>query len=164
MDSMRRRGHRSGAFFVSGAIVAAVAMAGIASADPPTPDFYRPYGTVQDAGANIAPEQQPVVAFVHDNNCGTGTTSLAAAGEGVPESDAGETVYVLDVLADGPGAFERTDCGRVGDTVRLYLPLEHAFLSPAATFREAFERVDATVAAPLGFQVRTPLTAADGSP
>jgi hypothetical protein len=164
MNSRRRRGHRSGAFFVSVAIVAAAAMAGAASADPPTPDFYRPYGTVQVAGANLAPVPQPVVAFVHDNNCGTGTTSVAAAGEGVPQSDAGKTVYVLDVLADGPGAFERIGCGRVGDAVRLYLPLEHAFLSPVATFKEAFERVDATVSTPLGFQVRTPLTAADGSP
>jgi hypothetical protein len=107
---------------------------------------------------------QPVVAFVHDTNCGAGSTSVAEAGDGVPASDAGKTVYVLDVLADGPGAFQRTGCGRPGDVVRLYLPLLHAFLLPPSTFHQGFQRLDTTPGVPLGFQVRTPLTAADGTP
>uniref|UniRef100_UPI00332CC1B7 hypothetical protein n=1 Tax=Pseudoalteromonas sp. 5-MNA-CIBAN-0065 TaxID=3140421 RepID=UPI00332CC1B7 len=61
---------------------------------------------------------QPVIAIVRGRACGEGTTTVATE----PPADAGKTVYVLQVLADGPEAGQRPGCGRDGDVAMLYFP------------------------------------------
>ena len=129
---------------------------------PPTPNFFRPYGTVQSEGSNIAPEAQPVVAFVRDTNCGSSLTFVALPADGTPQDDVGKTVYALDVLADGTNGGERAGCGRPGDAVTLYFPLLHAFASPQPSFVAGTLRVDAEIGAALPSQVRLGVIGSDG--
>lgn len=110
--------------------------------DPPRPDFFWPYGIVQVDGANVSPPEQPVVAFMGGTACGSAMTKVALAGQDVPPGDVGKTVYVVDVLADGPGPGQRVGCGRVGQPVTLYFPASGRIASFHPTFQVGGLRVD----------------------
>ena len=106
-------------------VLGCVAMATASQAtavDPPQPDFFWPYGRVQVGRANLAPSEQPVVALIGGIVCGSATTRIATPGPDTPAEDAGKTVYVVDVLADGSGPGQRPGCGHVGSPVTLYFP------------------------------------------
>ena len=154
---------RTGVLLASCCLAAIVA--GVAHADgPPVPDLFRPYGVAQTAGSNIAPEEQPVVAFLHDTNCGVGQTLIALPDIDTPPADVGKTVYALDVLADGDGPGQRPGCGHPGDPVTLYFPALHALATPKPLFAAETARVDVEVGAPLPFSLQTALLANDGTP
>lgn len=129
---------------------------------PPAPTFFWPYGKVQVVGANLSPAVQPVIAFVNGKACGNDTTLIAAAAEGTPPGDVGKTVYTIDVLASGPAAGERPGCGNPGDPVTLYFPRTGVAVQQPA-FHQGGQRVDLDIVQQMGFRLRTPLMAADGS-
>ena len=89
--------------------VAAAAIPAIAMADgfpPPPPTTF--YGRVP---AGVA-TGQGVVAIVTD----PGTGAQTACGSGNVLTDSGNTVYVVDVVADA----QRAGCGQAGRTVTFY--------------------------------------------
>lgn len=134
-----------------------------ASADgPPAPDFYWPYGKVQVFGANLGPPVQPVIAFVNGRACGSAMVSVAQQAEGTPAGDVGRTVYVVDVLADGPGIGQRPGCGRPGDLVTLYFPRTGVALQQPL-FKQGGQRVDLDIGTRTIYHLPAPLMASDGS-
>jgi hypothetical protein len=130
--------------------------------NPPQPDFFWPYGTVQLGGSNIEPAQQTVIGLVNGRACGEATTLVAAAGPGVPVSDVGKTVYVVDVLADGPNAGQRPGCGHPGDQVLLYFAGSHRLAAQQAFFAVGGQRLDVELGPELLFRLTTPVLARDG--
>jgi hypothetical protein len=92
---------------VLGAAAAAIpAMAFAADFPPPPPTTF--YGSVP---AGVA-SGQGVIAIVSD----PGTGSQQACGAGNVLTDGGNTVYVVDVVADA----QRLGCGKAGRTVTFY--------------------------------------------
>ena len=130
--------------------------------DPPEPDFFWPYGTVQVDGANVEPAEQQVVAIVNGVACGESMTFVAAPGPGVPAGDVGKTVYVVDVHADGVGAGQRVGCGSAGDAVALYFPELRRLALQQPVFVVGGQRVDLALGAELGFRLQGPMVASDG--
>lgn len=130
--------------------------------DPPQPDFFWPYGRVQLDGANIAPAAQRVIGIVNGRACGEAETFLVDEGPGVPPADAGKTVYVVDVLADGPNAGQRPGCGHPGDTVTLYFPDAHRFAVQQAAFVPGSARLDVDLGPELSHRLPGPMLASDG--
>ena len=145
-------------------ILVAVASRTSHAAAPPFPDFFEPYGHALIAGANIVPERQQVIAFVRGKSCGTGKTLLAVAGEGVPVSDVGRTVYSIAVRADGPGTGQRGGCGFFGDQVTLYFPESHRTTTLPLAFAPGGRRVDLDLDIDLQFRIGLPQLAGDGAP
>ena len=131
--------------------------------NPPHPDFFWPYGTVQLGGSNIEPAQQTVIGLVNGRACGEATTLVATAGPGVPPGDVGKTVYVVDVLADGPNAGQRPGCGHPGDQVLLYFVGSHRLAVQQAFFAVGGQRLDVQLGPELAFRLTTPVLASDGS-
>ena len=142
-------------------LAAGVTAAG--AVDPPQPDFFWPYGQVQLDGANLDPEVQPVIAIVNGRACGEAETRVVQAGEGVPPGDAGRTVYVVDVLADGPNAGQRPGCGHAGDAVTLYFPLSHRFATGQLQFVIGNLRADVELGPALGNRLPLPMLAGDSA-
>lgn len=140
----------------------ATASAAIA-VDPPQPDFFWPFGTVQSGGENIQPAQQRVIAVVNGKACGEALTLVAQVGPGVPPSDVGKTVYVVDVLADGTGTGQRPGCGRPGDQVLLYFTGSKAIAAQAATFVVGNQRFDVELGPTLQYSLQGPMLASDGT-
>ena len=130
--------------------------------DPPRPDFFWPYGTVQLDGANIEPAEQQVIGIVNGVACGESTTFMATAGPGVPPGDVGKTVYVVDVLAGGSGAGQRFGCGHPGDAVTLYFPESRRMALQVPAFVVGGQRVDLALGVELGFRLQGPMLASDG--
>ncbi|MGH2627842.1 MAG: hypothetical protein ACRDHY_14465, partial [Anaerolineales bacterium] len=98
------------------AFAAAVGCAALVQAQAPAPPtFGYLFGQVTVEGENIAPETQPVIAFVNGVSCGSAQTFIAIEGDEVPPADVGRTVYVIDVFADGARNYERPGCGHPGD-------------------------------------------------
>lgn len=93
-----------GALSVAAAAIPAIAMA--ADFPPPPPTTF--YGRVP---ASVA-TGQGVVAIVTD----AGTGAQTACGSGNVLTDGGNTVYVVDVVADA----QRAGCGKAGRTVTFY--------------------------------------------
>lgn len=131
---------------------------------PPQPDFYWPYGTVSVEGENLQPAVQPVLAIVNGRVCGSGATSIANAGAGVPSADVGRTVYVLDVLADGTNTGQAPGCGHPSDPVTLYFPESQRLAFERPLFRQGPERVDLNLGPVLASRLQTPMLAADSTP
>ncbi len=147
---------------LGGTLLLATTVAGPASAQAPgPPDFYWPYGIVQADGANVSPAIQPVQAFVNGVLCGQGETLIATAGENVPDTDVGKTVYKIDILADGTRVDQRPGCGTEGDEVTFYFPAMRRFATQNPTFHQGGERQDLALAGPLQYRAITPLTARD---
>lgn len=141
----------------------ATATFGLAGAQsPPQPDFFWPYGTVLQSGANIAPAQQPLIALVRGQACGFTETLVATAQPGNPPGDVGKTVYAVDVLADGAGAGQRPGCGRLGDPVTFYLPQIGRVASQQPLFQQGEQRVDLSAAIALGERLVIPVVSDDG--
>lgn len=132
------------------------------AADPPQPDFFWPYGRVQADGANIVPEQQTVIALVNGKACGEGETLVAQAGPGVPAGDVGKTVYVVDVLADGPGSGHRPGCGFPGAPVLLYFAGAHRLALQQPVFIVGGQRFDVDLGPELSYRLQGPMLASDG--
>jgi len=151
------------AFLLFVAPGAAMALSAQASS-PPLPDFYWPYGRVQDAGANLAPEVQPLFTMVNGRVCGVAETTVAAAAPGIPAADTGKTVYVVDVAADGTGPGQFPGCGRPGDTVVFYFPLAARLAVEQPAFQQGGARVDLELGPALSFRLLAPLPASDGVP
>ena len=143
-------------FLALGAIRAAGAV------DPPQPDFFWPYGKVQVDGENVAPPVQRVIGIVNGRACGEAMTLVAQAGPGVPAGDVGKTVYVVDILAAGPGPGQRPGCGAPGDPVSLYFPELHRFALQQTTFLAGNRRFDVDLGPEMPFRLVGPLLAADG--
>jgi hypothetical protein len=131
--------------------------------NPPQPDFFWPYGIVELDGSNIEPAQQTVIGLVNGRACGEATTLVATAGPGVPAGDAGNTVYVVDVLADGRNAGQRPGCGHPGDEVLLYFAGSHRLAAQDAFFAAGGQRFDVELGPELSFRLTTPVLASDGS-
>ena len=144
------------------AALAACGVGVVAAQNPPQPDFYWPYGVVAVGTANIDPADQPVVAFVNGTACGSARTKTAVAGPGVPASDVGKTVYVVDILADGTAGGQRRGCGHPGDRVILYFPVSGRVAAQRPAFRVGGERVDLDLTVELADHVPLPMTASDG--
>ena len=158
----RRRSLRA----LAGVLVLASVAFGASSAfgqNPPQPDFFWPYGTVQLGGSNIEPQQQTVIGVINGRACGEATTLVAGAGPGVPVGDAGKTVYVVDVLADGTNGGQRTGCGRPGDPVLLYFVGSHRLATQQAFFSAGGQRLDVELGPEMFFRLTTPVLASDGS-
>lgn len=132
--------------------------------DPPRPDFFWPYGTVQSGGANIEPAEQAVLALVGGRVCGQASTAVAQAGPGVPAGDVGKTVYVVDVLADGFGPGQRPGCGQPGSPVLLYFTRSGALAAQRLTFTPGGARYDLALGPRLQFRLQGPMLANDGAP
>lgn len=139
-----------------------VPFSGARAADPPQPDFFWPYGTVQVAGENLAPETQPVLALVNGKVCGEATTLIATPGPGVPPGDVGKTVYVIDVLADGGSTGQRAGCGNPGDSVMLYFPLSSRIALQQLSFFAGGQRADIELGVELQYRLQGPMLANDG--
>ncbi len=148
------------------AIVTVIAVVGagfgLSSAQdgPPFPDFFWPYGIVQLDEENLAPPTQPVVAFVNGRACGQAETKVADAGGSNPPGDAGKTVFVITVLADGPGEGQRPGCGRLGDSVQLWFPRLGYLAAETPLFKAGPQRIDLTLARPLEHRVTLPFLTA----
>lgn len=140
-----------------------LAIGAVRAADPPQPDFFWPYGKVQVDGANIQPTSQRVIGLVNGKACGDATTLVAQAGPGVPAGDAGKTVYVVDILADGTNPGQRPGCGHPGDMALLYFPDLHRFALQAAVFTQGSVRLDLDLGPELPFRLRGQMLANDGS-
>jgi hypothetical protein len=143
---------------------AAVVLGGARADSPPLPDYLHAYGTVQASGLNIVPDVQPVIAFVHGRACGMGETLLAPPGDGTRASDVGKTAYVVDIEADDLPAATGPACGRANDPVLLYFPASHRVALQQPLFAAGARRTDVDLAAPLQYQLLSPLLAADGIP
>ena len=85
-----------------------------------------------------------------------GETLVATAGDNVPPSDVGKTVYKIDILADGTRVDQRAGCGHTGDSVTLYFPVLRRFATPNLTFHQGGERVDVTLAGTLPYRLISP--------
>lgn len=134
----------------------------VSAADPPQPDFAWPYGKVQLDGENLTPPVQRVIALVNGKTCGEAMTLTAQAGNGVPVGDVGKTVYVVDVLADGTSAGQRSGCGRPGDVISLYFPDSHRMAAQQTTFQAGSQRLDLDLGPELSFRLQGPMLANDG--
>lgn len=134
-----------------------------AAAQPPLPEFATRYGTILDAGANLDPPSQPIVAIVNGRVCGSDRTFIAPPGPNVPPEDVGRTVYRIDVYAKGDGPGHHPDCAVVGDTIRFYLPESGRFANETSTFAPGAERLDLTVGDPLPYRGLAPRVARDGT-
>jgi hypothetical protein len=132
------------------------------AADPGVPDFFWPYGRVLVNGANLSPTAQPVVALVNGKVCGFAETKVATAEPGTPAEDVGKTVYVIDVLADGPGAGQRPGCGHPGDPVTLYFPGSHLIADVQPTFQQGPLRLDLNLTRSLTARLFGGMVSADG--
>jgi hypothetical protein len=148
---------------LASAILGVCGIAVVTAANPPQPDFFWPYGKVQEDGQNIEPPVQSVIALVNGHACGDATTQVALAGPGVPVGDVGKTVYVVDVLADGAEPGDRAGCGHAGDLVSLYFPQLHRFAFQQATFIAGNSRIDIDLGPEMPFRLVGPLLANDGS-
>ena len=147
---------------VLASLIVAVPVSGALAVDPPQPDFFWPYGTVQVDGANVSPAEQPVIALVNGKVCGEATTLIAAAGPGVPPDDVGKTVYVVDVLADGAATGQRAGCGRSGDTVLLYFPASRRIALQQLVFFSGGQRANVDLGSELQYRLQGPMVANDG--
>ena len=128
----------------------------------PQPDFFWPYGRVQQGGTNIVPETQTVVGLVNGKACGEAVTKVAQAGPGVPAGDVGKTVYVVDILANGTGPGQRPGCGTPGASVQLYFAGSHRMASQQTFFTAGPQRFDVELGPELGFRLTAPVLASDG--
>lgn len=146
------------------ALAAALAFVAAHADGPPQPDFFWPYGTVQRDGANIEPAEQPMIAFVNGSSCGDAFTRIAPEGPDTPQGDAGKTVYVVDVLADGTNPGDRAGCGHPGNPVLFYLPLIGRMAAQQPLFTAGSARVDLDLTIELSNRLVAPVTAADGAP
>lgn len=133
-----------------------------AAQDPPQPDFFWPYGTVQLAGENIQPSQQRVIGLANGRACGESTTLVAMAGPGVAAGDVGKTVYVVEILAEGAGAGHRPGCGRPGEPVMLYFPESRRLAQQQPSFVVGGQRVDVELGPELSYRLQGPMLASDG--
>lgn len=159
---MRRRAVRIVAALL--VFAAAGVGAGLATGQaPPPPDFYWPYGRVSIGGANLVPASQPLVAIINGRACGNDTTRLALEGPGVPAADAGRTVYVVSVLADGSGAGQAPGCGRNGDAPRLWFPLAGYLSEPLPGFQVGGVRADLDLVTRLAERRALPMLASEGT-
>ncbi len=131
---------------------------------PPQPDFFWPYGTVLFDGGNIDPAIQPVLAIVNGKVCGQATTMIAGPGAGVPASDVGRTVYVVDVLAAGSNAGQMPGCGTPGAPVTLYFPQAQRVALEQPAFQQGGHRVNLNLGPALIYRLQTPMVANDGAP
>ena len=131
---------------------------------PPQPDFFWPYGTVSFDGGNIEPAIQPVLAIVNGKVCGQSFTTIATAGPGVPPSDVGRTVYVIDVLANGTAAGQLQGCGTPGAPVTLYFPQAQRVAFEQPPFQQGGHRFDLNLGPALIFKLQGPMLATDGLP
>ncbi len=148
---------------LAGAALVACTAGGVAFAQtPPQPDFFWPYGTIQQSGANLVPEEQSLLAFVRGAACGATRTLVGTAGPGTPAGDVGKTVYAIDVLADGPGSGQREGCGRDGDPVLFYLPEISRVSEQKPAFHQGDERVNLTMDVVLGVRLVLPVVSDDG--
>ena len=134
------------------------------AADPPRPDFYWPYGTVQLSGANLEPPVQPVIALVNGQACGASETLVPEAGVGIPVGDVGKTAYVVNVLADGASAGQLRGCGKAGDPVTLYFPVSKRFAVQTLSFEAGSQRANLELGEELGFRLVGQMLANDGAP
>jgi len=132
----------------------------LASAQQPVPDSS--YGSVQQDGANISPEQQPVVAIIRGGACGAATTLLAPAGSETPPEDVGKTVYAIDILADGSGPGQRAGCGQSGDQVLFYFPVAGRLATQTAVFQPGVDRLNLDLGAPLTTRLTVQSVSDDG--
>lgn len=158
----RRRKWRVAAGVLASSILAIAAVCLVSAAGPPQPDFAWPYGKVQQDDANLAPAVQRVIGIVNGKACGEAMTLIALAGVGVPAGDVGKTVYVVDVLADGPNSGQRPGCGRPGDIISLYFPDSHRLAAQQTTFQAGSQRLDVDLAPELVFRLQGPMLANDG--
>ncbi len=149
---------------VPAAAVVGLALVAVHADGPPQPDFFWPYGTVQIDGANIEPAEQPVIAFVNGKSCGDAFTKVAPEGPDTPEGDAGKTVYVVDVLADGTNPGDRAGCGRAGDPVSFYFPPIGRMAAQQPLFTAGSARVDLDLSVELANRLVAPMAASDGAP
>jgi hypothetical protein len=134
------------------------------AANPPLPEFSTLFGHALVAGTNISPEEQRVIAFVRGGACGEGRTLAPAAGEGVPPTDVGRTVYTVNVLPSGPGAGQRPGCAFPGDQVTLYFPESHRTTTLPLAYSAGGRRVDLDLDIDMQFRVGLPQVAGDGAP
>lgn len=132
--------------------------------NPPQPDFFWPYGIVALDGANLDPAIQPVIAIVNGKVCGQATTTIATPGVGVPPSDVGRTVYVVDVLAAGSNAGQMPGCGTLGAPVTLYFPQSQRVALEQPPFQQGGQRFDLNLGTQLVFKLQGPMVANDGAP
>jgi hypothetical protein len=148
------------------ATIAAATIATLVAAEaPPVPDFYWPYGTVQVEGTNISPTVQPIIAFVNGRSCGqSASTSFVEDNSDSPPVDAGKTVYVVNVLADGTGPGQRVGCGTAGAPVTFYFPVVGRIASQQPLFKAGGERVNLTLDVSLSNRMLAPFAAADSAP
>jgi hypothetical protein len=109
------------------------------------------------------PEVQPVVAFVHGQPCGSGSTLVAGPGPDVPAEDTGKTVYVLNVLAAGTGTGQAPGCGDPGDPVLLYFPLLGRYAAEILVFSVGEERANITLGPPFAMRLPLPFVSNDGA-
>ncbi|MCC6381616.1 MAG: hypothetical protein IT304_03860 [Dehalococcoidia bacterium] len=156
---MRRAGRRLLAGTVA-AVALSAAAAPLVHADPPAHDFFWPYGRVSDGGANVSPEVQPILALVNGVVCGADETKVAPAGD----PDAGKTVYVVDILADGSSPGQRPGCGHAGDLVTFYFPASGRLALQHPSFTAGPARVDLDLGPSLSERRFVPLSASDGAP
>lgn len=135
-----------------GAIVAAVpTLAVAADFPPPPPTTY--YGSAVGAVSG-----QAVIAIVTE-----GSTSTVC-GDGVVTTDAGASVYVVDVIADA----QRTGCGKAGRQVMFYFTPIGGAGGRVSTNAVAWagpgpSSQALTLGAPVTKRTATPLLAKDGS-
>ncbi|HMO94966.1 MAG TPA: hypothetical protein PKD27_02530 [Tepidiformaceae bacterium] len=132
--------------------------------DPPIPDFFWPYGIVSVDGGNIEPAIQPVVALVNGRVCGTATTTIALPGPGVPPSDLGRTVYVVDILAAGTNAGQLPGCGTPGAPVTFWFPVAQRLAVEQPAFQQGGHRVNLSLGPELSFRLQGPMISNDGLP
>jgi hypothetical protein len=144
--------------------LALFAARGVEAQAPPQPDVFWPYGIVAADGGNIDPAIQPVVAIVNGRVCGSANTTIALPGPGVPPSDIGRTVYVIDVLAAGTNPGQLPGCGTPGAPVILYFPQSArvAFEQPA--FQQGGHRVNLNLGPELIYRLQGPMVSNDGLP
>ena len=143
---------------------AAVGGHGSEAASPPLPDFFTPFGHALSAGSNISPEEQRVIAFVRGRVCGQGRTLTPSAGEGVPPTDVGRTVYTVNVLPSGTGGGQRPGCAFPGDQVTLYFPESHLTATLPLAYGQGGRRVDLDLDINLLYRLGLPQVAGDGVP
>lgn len=151
---------------VVGGLVAVLGWAGALAQDAPgPPSFAYAYGRVLVNGENLAPEVQPVIAFVNGKSCGGApvSTFVATPGDDVPDEDVGRTVYVIDVLADGTNTYERPGCGRSGDPIMLYFPTIGRSSTQQPLFQPGPLRTDLELDVALQFRATLPQLSGDGT-
>lgn len=123
-------------------------------------EYQRLYGRVLADNAALEPQVQPIIAIVGGIACGSGTTSRAEA----PPEDAGQTVYIVQVLKAGTGAGERPGCGTAGAPVTLYFPLVGRIAQETPAWSTGTLRADLTLTTALPHRRVLPALAADGTP